>query len=292
MTPHGLGRGLSALIPGAPAPSRSVESDERGAILVPPERIHLNPRQPRREFRAEDLASLAESLRTHGVLQPLVVRRQQGGDYELIAGERRLRAARLAGLAAVPIVVRSGVEADVEKLTLALVENLQREDLNPMDRALAFRGLQDELGCTQEEIARRVGVSRTSIAHSLRFLALPEDIQAALRDGRLSEGHAKVLAGIADSAEQRRWFARILGERLSVAAVSAGTEGRGVRRTRIASRSSIAAGGDPNLRAKELALQRTLGAKVRITPTAHGGTITITYTNAEELTGILRAICG
>lgn len=289
--PSGLGRGLSALIPGAPVPEPPrVDRDDQAVRTVPVERIHPNPLQPRREFPAEELESLAASIRQHGVLQPLVVFARVDGAYELVAGERRLRAAKLAGLAMVPVVLRSGEHDDRAKLELALVENIQREDLNPMDRAVAFRQLQDEFGLTQEAIAQRVGIARSSVAHALRLLALPADMQAAVTRGALSEGHAKLLAGMADAAEQRAWFERILQQRLPLAVVASATTAAGVRR-RGRPPGSTNRPGDPNIRAREIELQRQLGAKVRIASrTTGGGTITIEYTDAEELDGILRTV--
>lgn len=286
--PSGLGRGLSALIPGAPVPEPPRE--ERTTLTVPVERIHPNPLQPRREFPAEELESLAASIRQHGVLQPLVVSARADGTYELVAGERRLRAAKLAGLTAVPVVIWNGEHDDRAKLELALVENIQREDLNPMDRAVAFRQLQEEFGLTQEAIAQRVGIARSSVAHALRLLALPADMQAAVTRGELSEGHAKLLAGMADATEQRAWFERILQQRLPLATVASATTAAGVRRRGRPPGSGRKAG-DPNIRARELDLQRQLGAKVRIAPRiTGGGTITIEYTDAEELDGILRTV--
>lgn len=285
MTPRGLGRGLSALIPGAPAPI----SRDRSGALVALDDIVPNPHQPRRSFDPEELAALTASIRTHGILQPLVVSARSDGTYELIAGERRLRAARLAGMSAVPVVIRDGEPDDRTKLELALIENVQREDLNPIDRAEAFRQLQEQFGLTQEEVAVRVGISRSAVAHTLRLLVLPEDMRHAVRDHVIAEGHAKVLAGIADPAEQRAWFERIRTQQLPVATVAAAirpsaTSPQGGDRRR----SSMPL--DPNLRAKALALQQRLGARVRITPQGLGGRITIEYADAEELAGILRAM--
>jgi ParB family chromosome partitioning protein len=289
--PSGLGRGLSALIPGAPVPEPPrTDRDDPSVRTVPVERIHPNPLQPRREFPVEELASLAASIQTHGMLQPLVVTVRPDNTYELVAGERRLRAAKLAGLVEVPVVIRVEEHDDRAKLELALVENIQREDLNPIDRAIAFRQLQNEFGLTQEAIAARVGIARSSVAHALRLLVLPADIQAAVQRGELSEGHAKLLAGMDDPAEQRAWFERIREQRLPLATVASATTAAGVRR-RGRPPGSGRKGLDPNTHAKELELQRQLGAKVRIAPrTTGGGTITIEYTDAEELEGIMRTL--
>lgn len=292
MSPRGLGRGLSALIPGAsvptppPTPAAPPAPSSTGVLVVDVARIHPNPKQPRRSFPTDELAALAASLKEHGVLQPLVVTARPDGEYELVAGERRLRAARIAGLRGVPVVVREG-DDDRTKLVLALVENIQREDLNPIDRAQGYRQLHAEFGLTQEEVGRRVGVARSSVAHALRLLALPSDMQDALRRGSLTEGHGKILASMEDPQEQRAWFMRITSERLPVAAVERG------RRDAIRAPAHPASGSgtmEVNLRARELDLQRALGAKVAIARKGSGGTITIAYGDAEELSGIVRKI--
>jgi len=292
MSPRGLGRGLAALIPGAPSSesvSRAAAPPPSATLAVPPERIHENPFQPRQTFAPDALERLAASIREHGILQPLVVSARADGEYELIAGERRLRAARIAGLTAVPIIVHGNASDDRTKLELALIENIQRQDLNPIECAIAYRRIQEEFGLTQEDIAERVGVARTSVAHALRLLTLPPDMQDAVRSGTVSEGHAKVLVGIADPREQRAWFERIITAHLSVAAVATATREAGARpRGRSTERVPT---GDPNLRARALALQQRLGAKVRITADANGGgSIAIAYSDSEELQGILRAI--
>ncbi|MBI4434157.1 ParB/RepB/Spo0J family partition protein [Candidatus Uhrbacteria bacterium] len=287
MSSRGLGRGLSALIPGAPLPVSAADAvtEERQTVhAVSPDRIIPNPRQPRRVFPEAELEALAASIRTHGILQPLVVTARANDTFELIAGERRLRAAKRAGLSTVPVLVREEPDAQ-RKLELALIENVQRQDLDPIDRALAFRDLVEEFGLTQEDVATRVGISRTAVAHSVRLLVLPADIQEALRVGKLSEGHAKVLAGMTNPAEQRAWFVRICEERLPVAAVAAATAE--VERTR-PQRMRVPI--DPNLHAKELALQQRLGARVRIRPQGAGGRIGIEYHDAEELSGIVQRI--
>lgn len=288
MSPHGLGRGLSALIPGAPPPTPPAAiRDAQSMRAVSPEQIHPNSQQPRRVFPSEELEQLVASIRQHGILQPLVVIKRPDGEYELIAGERRLRAATIAGLATVPVVVRDGVPDEREKLELALIENVQRQDLNPIERAAAYRQLRDEFGLTQDAIATRVGISRSSVAHALRLLTLPQDMQDTVASGKLSEGHAKVLLGMTDPAEQRAWFQRILEQRLPVATVTAAV----VRKAAPVIRRGGSPAGDPNVRVKELALQQRLGAKVRIAPrTDGGGAITIEYSDPEEFQGILGTI--
>lgn len=190
MTRRGLGRGLGALIPGAD------EGASPGSVSeIEVSRISPNPFQPRREISGPEFDDLVSSVRRHGVIQP-VITRQAGSGYELVAGERRWRAAQAAGLASVPAVVRE--LSDQEMLELALIENLRREDLNPMERAAAYRRLGDEFGMTQEEISDVVGSSRSSIANTIRLLELPNEVQAAIGRGRISEGHGRALLAVQD----------------------------------------------------------------------------------------------
>ena len=204
----GLGRGLSALIPGAP------ESGEASGLLeVPVNAVSPNPKQPRTRFDDEAIGSLAASIREVGILQPIVVRKA-GAGYELIAGERRLRAAKLAGLATIPVVVRDTDDADT--LREALIENIHREDLGPIELAEAFRQLLEELGLKQEELADRVGVSRSHIANTIRLLQLPIDVQQLLTDGKLQAGHARALLALGDAEAQNTLALRTVAEDLTV----------------------------------------------------------------------------
>jgi ParB family chromosome partitioning protein len=206
----GLGRGLSALIPGAP------EAGEAGFGLleVPVNAVGPNPKQPRTRFDDDAIASLAASIREVGILQPIVVRRAGDGRYEVIAGERRLRAAKTAGLATVPVVLRDS--EDSELLREALIENIHREDLNPIEQAEAFRQLLEELGLKQEELADRVGVSRSHIANTIRLLGLPLEVQQLLTDDRLSAGHARALLALGDADAMTSLGLRVAAEDLSV----------------------------------------------------------------------------
>ena len=235
MSKPALGRGLGALLsgvgsrptsataPSAPAPAplatgtpaapQASQPAGSGVRSVPVGRIQASPLQPRKDFTRESLEELAESIRRQGIVQPLIVRPMNGG-FELIAGERRWRAAQIAGLTEVPIVERAATDHEV--LELALVENLQRENLNPVEEALGYSQLGNQFSLTQEEIATRVGRSRAAVANALRLLRLPEVMQTALRDGRLSVGHAKVLLGIVDSKSQQSAFDRVLTAGLSV----------------------------------------------------------------------------
>ena len=206
---RGLGRGLGALIDDFSAPETQQE-----VTRLPLQKVEPNPNQPRRRFDEEELQSLADSVAEHGILQPLAVREMEGGFYQIIAGERRWRAARLAGLKEVPVVV---VEADDRTvMELALIENLQRQDLNPMEEAEGYRVLTEEYGLTQEQAAARVGKSRPAVANALRLLALPEDVRSLVEKGELSAGHARAVLSLPTPARQRAAAQKILTLRLSV----------------------------------------------------------------------------
>jgi ParB family chromosome partitioning protein len=277
-----LGRGLDALIPGAgrststETPAEVVASDLSVAI----DKIHPNPRQPRVEFDEGALADLVASVRAQGVLQPLLVRRTDDGDYELIAGERRLRAAERAGLTHVPVFVRD--TSDVESLEMALVENLQRDDLSPLEEATAYQRLMHEFGHTQEEVAERVGKSRPAVANALRLLRLPESIKHDLARGRLTAGHARVLLSIDDPDAQVRAAKQIQARQMSVrdAEHLAATRKTG-------SKSAVR---DPHRNAIERELSSMLGTRVRITPKGRGGRIEIEFYSPEELQGLVDRI--
>ncbi len=211
---HGLGRGLNALIRDNPVPAAADAADAKGGILqVDLTRIHPSPWQPRRHFDRQALTELAQSITAHGVLEPLLVRKVADG-YELIAGERRWRAAGEGGLKQVPVIV---IEAsDHQALELALIENLQRQDLNVIEEAEGYRLLADKFGLTQEEIAQRVNKARASVANALRLLGLPDEVRKFVAEGLLSSGHAKVLLGLTIAEEQCRLAERAIQEGLSV----------------------------------------------------------------------------
>lgn len=276
-----LGRGLDALIPGAGrAPAAAPTADATGSdTVVPIEQITPNPRQPRVEFDEAALSELVASIRAQGVIQPLLVRRVSDNGYELIAGERRLRAAERAGLTHVPIFVRD--VSDAESLELALVENVQRNDLSPLEEAAAYQRLLDEFGHTQEEIAERVGKSRPAVANTLRLLRLPDAIKHDLSRGRLSAGHARVLLSIHDSDAQLRAAKQIVTRQLSV---------RDAEQLAVAKRTTTSAKSaprDPHRGALERDLSAALGTRVRITPSGKGGRIEIEFYSPEELQGLV-----
>lgn len=206
---RGLGRGLGALID-----DFSVPESAQAVTSLPLQKVEPNPNQPRHRFDEEELQALADSISEHGILQPLAVRKMDGGFYQIIAGERRWRAARLAGLQEVPVVV---VEADDKTvMELALIENLQRQDLNPMEEAEGYRVLTEEYGLTQEEAAARVGKSRPAVANALRLLALPDEVRELVEKGELSAGHARAILSLPTKTKQKTAAQRILALRLSV----------------------------------------------------------------------------
>jgi ParB family chromosome partitioning protein len=264
-----LGRGLSALIPSrddAPSSTREILLSE----------IRVNPHQPRRDVEKANLEALATSITDHGVLQPILVTETLDG-YRLVAGERRVQAARLAGLERIPAVIRQ--LADREQLELALVENVQREDLNPIEEANAFRQLHEEFGLTQDEIARQVGRARTTITNTLRLLELEEGVQAAVGDGRLSEGHARALVGL-PAVQQLQLVSAIVDDGLSVR--QAEELARRLREPRPASPPSKPRS-DPDLERVEDDLRNALGTKVSVARGRKGGRIVIEYYTDEDL---------
>ena len=206
----GLGKGLGALFGDLPPSGEPQQPD----LNLPIQKVEPNPQQPRKAFDPEELQALADSIALHGVIQPLTVRRMDNGYYQIIAGERRWRAARMAGLQEIPAVV---IDADDEKATeLALIENLQRQDLNPVEEAMGYRRLLDEYGMTQEKAAERVGKSRPAVANALRLLALPEDLLEMVADGRLSAGHARAVLTLKSEKQQRDAAQKIASLQLSV----------------------------------------------------------------------------
>ncbi len=274
-----LGRGLASLIPQrAAAPSAIVE--------IPLARISPNPFQPRRHMDETSLEELAASIREHGVLQPVLVTETLDG-YQLIAGERRVRAARLAGLERIPAVVRQ--LADQDQLEVALVENVQRSDLDPIDEATAYRHLIDEFGLTQERVAERVGKARATVANTLRLLELHPDVQAAIADGRLTEGHGRALGGLAVDA-QAHVLGTVLGQGLSVR--QAEELVRRLREPRPPREAAPRPRLDPDLERVEEDLRQRLGTKVSLSRSRKGGRIVIEYYSDEELGRLYERLIG
>lgn len=257
------------------------------------DRIKPNPFQPRKSFDEAALASLAESIRQYGVLQPLTVTRKEIErpgegifvEYELIAGERRLRAAKLAGIVQVPVVIRTAEDTDLMKLELAIIENLQREDLNALDRAKAFRQLADEFGLKHAEIGARVGKSREYVSNTMRILLLPQEMQDALAAGEISEGHTRPLLMLADKPEeQKTLFKEVVARRLTVRDTEA--LARRVAIDRVRNKGLVS----PDLMSLEKQLSERLGTRVRIEKKDTGGKLMIDFFSPEDLTHICLAL--
>jgi ParB family chromosome partitioning protein len=266
--PFGLGRGLDALIPRA--------STEAGTNQVPIDRVRRNPHQPRVDFDEEALAELTASIAAHGVLQPIVVREAADGGYELIAGERRLRAARAAGLTEIPAVVRESTTNEL--LELALVENVQRSDLNPIEEATAFRELVDRFGLSHEAVARQVGKSRVAVSNALRLLDLAPETRQAIIDGRISEGHGRALAALTIPELQRAVLQVVLERHLSVRQTE-----ELVRRKRELGQARQRQPLSEDLADLEAQLRGILATKVGIVRTRRGGRLVIDFYSDEEL---------
>lgn len=267
---HGLGRGLGALL-SSPGPASSAEPT---TVELPIDAITPNPKQPRKAFDDKALRDLSESLKQSGLLQPVVVRRV-GEGYQLVVGERRWRAAKMAGIERIPALVREA--SDAQSLELALVENLLREDLNPMEEAEAYQRLLAEFAWTQEDLAQRVARDRSSIANCLRLLKLPDVIQADLRSGRLTMGHARALLSLDSPAEQLRLREEILTHSWSVRATEQGVQAKRTQPTRRVLRRSA------ELAAVEDALRVALATRVRIVGNERAGRIEVSYSSREEL---------
>lgn len=278
---HGLGRGLGALL-SSPGPASSSDASTQAPVELLIDSIAPNPQQPRKDFNDKALQDLSASLSQSGVLQPVVVRRL-GDGYQLIVGERRWRAAKLAGLTKIPAVIREA--SDAQSLELALVENLLREDLNPMEEAEAYQRLLAEFSWTQEELAQRVSRDRSSIANCLRLLKLPGLIQADLRAGRLTMGHARALLSLDSPAEQLKLREEILAHSWSVRATEEGVQ---AKRTRPVMRRPVRR--SPELAAVEDALRVALATRVRVVGNERAGRIEVVYSSREELDRLVELI--
>lgn len=282
----GLGRGLDALMGGGPA-SLLETSEGGGVTMLPIAKVEANAAQPRKQFDAEALDSLTDSIATHGILQPITVRRLPSGYYQIISGERRWRAARQAGLHEVPVLI---VEADDRKvMELSLIENLQREDLNPMEEAAGYQKLMSDFGLTQEECAERVGKSRPAVANALRLLNLPEPIQAMVEDGRLSAGHARALVSVTDPVVQQKIAEKVAGDELSVRQTE-----QLVKQLTQPPKEPKAPKPDPlgvdyaAVAAKELGDK--LGRRVKIVTGRRKGKLELEYYGVEDLNDLLEAL--
>lgn len=285
-----LGRGMAALLSNAPAPQAGAAHAPGGVpgrnlLALPIEAIERNPEQPRKKFDEVKLEELAASIREHGVVEPILVRRD-GARYRIVAGERRWRAAQRAGLREIPAIVREA--SDREAFEVALIENIQRADLNAIEEAEAYQALVTEHGLTQEALAGRVGKERSSVANALRLLRLPDDVRDAVRDGALDMGHARALLGLEDTESIRKTAQRAIREKLSVRA----TEALVRQLTRKESKQASKAPADsPAIKDLTQRLQRRLGARCRVVPkSAVAGKLEVEYLSLDELDGILARI--
>ncbi|MDP1845220.1 MAG: ParB/RepB/Spo0J family partition protein [Candidatus Moranbacteria bacterium] len=294
-----LGRGLASLIPQKKKPSETENGNQpqnnfSKETRVPASsslqdeflevaigKIARNPQQPRHDFDETELQELADSIKEHGIIQPLIVAKIAPEQYELIAGERRLKASKLAGLSMVPVIVREEA-GEREKLELALVENVQRHDLNPIEEGRAFKKLIEEFDLTQEQISERVGKSRSAVANKTRLLALPVEIQRALIEGKISEGHARTILAIENLEKQRALFELILKDNLTVRQA----EDKVREVTVNTHQRRISADADPYLKEKEGQIAQALGTKVTIKKSGGGGKIIVDYYSEEELENI------
>lgn len=275
-----LGRGLSALLPQA-AQANAQGRERSGVLALPIESIHRDAEQPRRTFDESKLHELADSIKAQGILQPVLVRRE-GDRYRLIAGERRWRAAQLAGLHEIPALVREA--SDAQAFELALVENLQRTDLNPIEEAEGFRRLVQEFGLTQEQVSERVGKDRSTITNALRLLGLPDDVKGAVADGALSMGHARALLGLPNASEMSRAAKAVSEQHLSVRQTE-----QLVRKTREPEAKPPATKPAHSAQHRSIVeeLQRKLGTKVRLTDRGGKGTLEIDFFSYEDLDRLL-----
>ena len=281
-----LGKGLSALIPSArPA---SPESRPGASVqMIDIDHLEANRQQPRRRFDEDGLEELSHSIKETGILQPVLVTRD-GDRFRILAGERRVRAARLAGLTRVPVLVKEGLE-DRDHLLLALIENVQRRDLTAMEEAESYWHLKDKFGMTQDEIAERVGKDRTTVANAMRLLKLPAEVRAQVEDGLLSAGHARTLLALPSAADQETLAREFLRRSLSVRAAEsrvaeflAGTP----------KKKAAPAENDPDTRDAEQRLQRSLGTKVEIRRRKKGGEVRLSFYSEEQLIGLFERLVG
>lgn len=273
-----LGRGLGALIP---------QKDDRSASAteVDVERIDASPVQPRKAFVEAPLEELAQSIRAHGVVQPLLVSRAANGRFQLIAGERRLRAARRAGLRSVPVVIKDNVSGR-DALELALIENIQRQDLNPLEEALAYQQLHNEFGLTQEEIAKRVGKERSTVANLLRLLRLPESVKRMVAGGELSMGHARALLAVENRGKMEQLAEAVVRRGLNVRQTELLVSGAGGKAARPEKRKDVFT------RDAEEKLTRIFRTKIEIDRKRRGGSIRIHFSDEDELMRLFEQISG
>jgi ParB family chromosome partitioning protein len=290
---RGLGRGLEALL--APPPEEG--AGEPALVSVAPEAVAANPEQPRRTFVEEELDALAESIRLHGLLHPIVVQRENGG-YRLVAGERRLRAAVKAGVASIPAIVRPPAESARHWLEMALTENLQRSDLNPMEEAAAYGRLADTFGLSHEAIAMRLGRSRSAVSNAIRLLGLPASVQGAVADGRLTAGHARAVLGVTGDNEREALAAQVQAAGLSVRQTERLVQERAAQRPTATAAPQRPAARPQSVRSRpdDEALRRglelALGTPVRLERTTRGGRLVVDFLDDSDLDRLYHRLGG
>ena len=279
-----MGRGLGAILtPTTGRKKNFIGSDQTSGKheriwMIPLSEIFPNPDQPRKSFNPEELKELADSIKIHGVLQPILVSENKKGGYDLVAGERRFRASKLLGLPSIPAIVKT-LENEAQ-LEVALIENIQRSELNALEEAFAYQRLIEEFGLTQNDVAEKVGKSRSTIANTIRLLTLPDDAQRALIDKKISMGQARALLGMENQAEQLEMLKSMLGEKITVRDLEKKVRDKTGRHSRR----------DPNVLYIEEELRGALGTKVTLSQKGESGTITINYFSKEELAEIVRKI--
>lgn len=282
---QGLGKGLSSLIPPKinreilPEKSEVLPDDER-VLQIPLDKIKANPHQPRTTFDHDGLEELTNSIKEHGILQPIILTKNNNGEYEVIAGERRLRASQILGVDTIPSIIRD--IKDQQKLEIGLVENIQRRDLNQIEEAVAYQRLIDEFSLTQEEVARKVGKSRSAVTNTLRLLSLPSEIQKALINGKINYSTARVIAGL-PVEDRLKFFKKVMSQDLTVRAV----EGKA---STISTNKRHKKSADPVLASLEEQIQSSLGTKVTIKKSGETGSIIIEFYSQEELQNLITKI--
>ena len=283
-----LGRGLDSLIPQKPVKTKFSNEEinkidhENQVLEIEVEKIQLNPHQPRKRFDHAELEELTNSIREYGIIQPLIVTKLKKDTYQLIAGERRLRSAQILNLKKVPVIIRKAKEQ--EKLELALIENLQRKNLNPIEEALSYKRLMDEFNLKQEEVAKKIGKKRTTIANTLRLLSLPEEIQKAILDEKIFEGHARAIASLESEKEQKDFLKKILRNEMTVREAE-----NQAKRVKVKSHSRTIKA-DPIILEKESKLRDILGHKVLIKKKGKGGELIVFYNSQEDFNQIYKKL--
>lgn len=279
-----LGRGLGALITPTTKNNSSSQAENEGKVwFIPVSKITPDPKQPRKQFKPEELDHLAASIKEHGVLQPLLVVEKTDGGYELVAGERRWRASQLAGLTTVPALIKK--LADQQKLEVSLIENIQRQDLNALEEAFAYKRLMEEFSLTQQQVAERVGKSRPAVANAVRLLELPSQVQNALIEGKINSGQARALLALQSDIERLNMLSSMLGEKITVRDLE-----REANKQKVLNNRPIRK--DPNLLYLEDKLRAEFGTKVNITQKGLRGTIVIDYYSDEEMKRLVKKLLG